>query len=146
MTKLDIQWFTSFAKKIIIQSVSGVKEANFWQSHRNMNFTGERDITEDLEIKENSNDWSDISECDAAVIAQINEFQECDLSAESEDDSDVLFEDEDDGDTTTLERQKEDDVVIGDHDVQLQLDKQIEFEGAPTFNYVTAKCKQVWKC
>ena len=130
----------------IIQSVSGVKEANFWQSLRNMNFTGERDITEDLEIKENSNDWSDISERDAAVIVQINEFQECDLSAESEDDSDVLFEDEDDGDTTTLERQKEDDVVIGDHDVQLQLDKQIEFEGAPTFNYVTAKCKQVWKC
>ena len=130
----------------IIQSVSGVKEANFWQSLRNMNFTGEWDIMEDLEIKENSNDWSDISERDAAVIAQINEFQECDLSAESEDDSDVLFEDEDDGDTTTLERQKEDDVVIGDHDVQLQPDKQIEFEGAPTFNYVTAKCKQVWKC
>ena len=111
-----------------------------------MNFTREWDITEDLEIKENSNDWSDISECDAAVIVQINKFQECDLSAESEDDSDVLFEDEDDSDTTTLERQKEDDVVIGDHDVQLQLDKQIEFEGAPTFNYVTAKCKQVWKC
>ena len=40
----------------IIQFVSGVKEANFWQSLRNMNFTGEWDITEDLEIKENSND------------------------------------------------------------------------------------------
>src|SRR5947207_14502776 len=108
MTKLDIQWFTSFAKKIIIQSVSGVKEANFWQSLRNMNFTGERDIMEDLEIKENSNDWSDISEHDTAVIAQINEFQECDLLAESEDNSDVLFEDKDDDNITILERQKED--------------------------------------
>ena len=108
-----------------------------------MNFTGEWDITEDLEIKENSNDWSDISECDAAVIAQINEFQECDLLAESEDDSDVLFEYENDSDTTTLEKQKEDDIVIGNHDIQLQLDKQIEFEGASIFNYVTAKCKQV---
>ena len=107
-----------------------------------MNFTGERDITEDLEIKENSNDWSDISEHDAAVIAQINEFQECDLSAESEDDSDILFEDEDNGNTTTLKKQKEDDIVIGDHDVQLQPDKQIKFEGALIFNYVTAKCKQ----
>ena len=100
---------------------------------------------EDLEIKENSNDWSDISEHDAAVIAQINKFQKCDLLAESEDDSDVLFEDEDDSDTTILERQKEDDIMIGDHDIQLQLNKQIEFEGVPTFNYVTAKCNQVWK-
>jgi len=98
---------------------------------------------EDLEIKENSNDWSDISEHDTAVIAQINEFQECDLLAESEDNSDVLFEDKDDDNITILERQKEDNIVIGDYDIQLQPDKQIEFEGAPTFNYVTAKCKQV---
>ena len=77
---------------------------------------------------------------------QINEFQECDLLAESEDDSDVLFKDKDDDDTTTIERQKEDDIVIGNYDVQLQLDKQIEFERVSTFNYITAKCKQVWKC
>ena len=97
---------------------------------------------EDLEIKENSNDWSDISEHDAAVIAQINEFQECDLLAESEDNSDVLFEDKDDDNITILERQKEDNIVIGDYDIQLQSDKQIEFEGAPIFNYITAKYKQ----